>query len=375
MRKSLRLVLATATGAALFATGAAITVASPASAGIVSARAIDIPGDVEIKDKFLPPTGTDTMGFSFVLEDPYIDDGADKGKPAKKLWAQFTKDNSVSTPTWAAASITQPAAVSASSVTADSKVTVNGTIPVASNDTPGEKWQLRIGFTDPSATTAPTSWEKTTPAFAVGKATRVTGASIDPNPVYLKSGKEVDVTVQATVDLQGATVTDVRLEDEDESEHYALTTNVETDDSYHDSTSMDYSTATGNWRLKFTIKRGSKTYSFVKGFEVRKSGSSSKATSRITLYASPAKVKLGKSTKLYGKVYRGSKGWGSKVLKLYFKKKGTSKWKFVGYVEAGSTGKYSKTLRPKYDGYWRTRAVGTSKTYGSLSNYKFVDVR
>lgn len=374
MRKSLRLVLATASGVAIFATGAAITVASPANAGISSVRAIDIPGAVDINDTFLPPTGNDTMGFSFVLEDPYIDDGVDKGKPARKLWAQFTRDNS-GTPTWLTASITQPAAVAAGSVTADSKVTVNGTIPVSSGNTPGDKWQLRIGFTAPGVNDAPTSWEKTTPAFTVAKATRVTGVSIDPDPVYLKSGKEIDVTVEAKVEKYGGeTIKDVRLEDDDESEHYPLTTSLEDDGSYHDSTSMDYSTVTGDWRLKFTITRGSKTYTFGKGFEVRKS-SSAKATSRITLYASPAKVKKGKNTKLYGKVYRGSKGWSSKILRLYFKKKGAKKWSFVGYVQATSTGKYTKTVKPKYDGYWRTRAMATSKTYGSLSNYKFVDVK
>ncbi|MEW9532797.1 hypothetical protein [Microbispora sp. NPDC049125] len=362
MRKSLRLAFAAATGAAVFASGGAITVASPASASITTAaRAFGI-GSATFTDTFIPPSGSTTIPFKVGVTDSYV------GDKAPKITAVFYKDGEATTGTGTAANVTQ-----LTDTTATTKPTeVSGSVPVSSSDKPG-KWNLKVTV-DPDG-----SAEAKSEIFGitVAQATRVTSANVDPDPVYLKSGKEIDVYAAFHLERGGAAgeekITDVRLESKDGDDYYSLTTGLEADDSYHDSTAFDYSTDTGTWQLKVSVERGSKKYSFVKTFEVRKT--SSKAKSKITLYASPSKVKKGKTTKLYGKVYRGSKAWSKKILKLYFKKKGTSKWKFVGYVGATSTGKYAKVVKPKYDGYWRTTAAATSLTYGSLSNIKFVDVK
>ncbi|MEZ0073936.1 hypothetical protein [Planotetraspora sp. GP83] len=368
MRKSLRLVITAATGAAVFATGAAITVASPANADSpISSLGVDSTLN------FIPPSGSDSIPFAFKVTDPYVG-----GTKAPDIKAEFWKEGESTSSAGHAATVTKlndlPNTSPAPTPPAN-PVEVKGTIPVSSSDKPttaSGKWTLKVTV-DPDGSAPAVS---DTATFEVKPATRVTGASVDPDPVYLKSGKEVDVYVEFTLEKYGdEKVTDVRLESEDTNEKYALGTGLESDNkSYHDSTAFDYSTATGDWQLKVSVERSGKKYSFVKGFEVKKSGST-KAKSKITLLASPAKVKKGKTTKLSGTVYRGSKGWSKKIVKLYFKKKGTTKWKFVGYIGTTSTGKYTKVVKPKYDGYWRTQATGTSGTYGSLSNIKFVDVK
>ncbi|WP_157099637.1 hypothetical protein [Microbispora sp. ATCC PTA-5024] len=318
-------------------------------------------GNPTFTDSFIPPTGSTTIPFkASISADAYV------GDKAPKITAVFYKDGEATTGTGTAANVTQ-----LTDTTGTKPTEFSGSVPVSASDKPG-KWNLKITVDPDGAAAEPET--KNPVEFSVAAATRVTGANVDPDPVYLKSGKEVDVYAAFKLEKYGdEKVTDVRLESEDSDDYYALTTGLEADDSYHDSTSFDYSTSAGDWQLKITVERGTKKYSFVRGFEVKKS--SSKVKSKITLYASPAKVKKGKATKLYGKVYRGTKAWSKKILKLYFKKKGTKTWKFVGYVGATSTGKYSKSVKPKYDGYWRTTAAGTSATYGSLSNIKFVDVK
>ncbi|GAA0367516.1 hypothetical protein GCM10009530_16790 [Microbispora corallina] len=317
-------------------------------------------------DKFIPPTGSDKITFKVHVSGAY----ADKDHPAK-VTVRYLKVDETDSSAHTAEIPTQLGTVS--SVPSDNKADVSGYIPVASSDKPGD-WKYQIGITQGDAASGATPTYSNWTTLAVAAATRVTGANVDPDPVYLKSGKDVDVYAAFKLEKYGdEKVTDVRLESEDSDDYYALTTGLEADDSYHDSTSFDYSTTAGDWQLKITVQRGTKKYSFVRGFQVKKS--SSMAKSKITLYASPAKVKKGKTTKLYGKVYRGTKAWSKKTLRLYFMKKGTKTWKFVSTVHATSTGKYSKSVKPKYDGYWRTTASATSNTYRSLSNKKFVDVK
>ncbi|WP_067174298.1 hypothetical protein [Microtetraspora niveoalba] len=323
---------------------------------------------------FIPPTGSDTIPFVIKVNNPY---GGTSKAPTIK--AEFWKEGEQTSSAGHAATVTQLTDLANSTPAPTppaSPVEVKGTIPVSSSDKPTTstgKWTLKVTVTPDGATQAADTKDVT---FEVKAATRINGASVSPNPVKLQSGKEVDVFVAFELEKSGdEKVTDVRLESKSYDDYYSLGTGLESDGkSFHDSAAFDYSTSTGSWQLKITVTRGSKTYSFVKGFEVSKTGSS-KAKSKVKLSASPTKVKKGKATKLYGKVYRGSSAWKKKIMKLYFKKKGSSKWSFVGYVGATSTGKFSKTVKPKYTGYWRLAATGTSATYGSYSNYKLVTVK
>ncbi|WP_433500082.1 hypothetical protein ACQP1K_07155 [Sphaerimonospora sp. CA-214678] len=377
MRKSLRLALAAATGVAVFATGAAVTVASPASAASAALLADNTISAPKLGgDLFIPPYGSDKITFTFDVTEPYENSGAKKGEPKYKVWARFTTDSGASEVTWHGADVTQLAKDDKTPRTA----TMSGSIPVSSSDRPGDKWQLqllRLAADKSEPSLSDDAWKSAdTPlAFSVKPATRVTGMRVNPDPVYLKSGKEIDIFVEFQIEKYGdEKITDVRLESRSSDDYYSLGTGLETDGkSYHDSSAFDYSTPTGSWDFKVSVERGSKKYAFTKSFSVFTSGSS-KVKSKIKFYASPAKVKKGKSTKLYGKVYRGSKAWSKKFVKLYFKKKGTKKWKFVTYLRATTTGKFTKTVKPKYNGYWIVTATGTRYTYGTKSNTKYVSI-
>ncbi|TKK90144.1 hypothetical protein FDA94_06920 [Herbidospora galbida] len=362
MRKSLRLMLAAATGAALFATGA--VVAAPAYA------AVGVDSGTGLTDLFIPPSGSDKIPFKVKVTDAYA---AGLDKPVR-VHVEFRKPDEPDSATpheGTAAEIPTVTATPAPTATVD----VAASIPVAASDKPGT-WKYRVGYAPNGSTTK--EWNNWV-TFTVATATRVTSATVDPDPVKLKKGEEVDVFANFKLEKYGdEKVTAVRFEHASSGDYYSLNSGLEADDSYHGSASFDDQSPTGSWQLKVNVTRGSKSYSFVKGFSVSGSTKAAKAKSKITIAVSPAKVKKGKTVKIYGKVYRGTSKWGAwskKILKLYFKKKGTSTWKFVGYVGANSTGKYSKTVKPKYDGYWRLSATSTSATNSSLSPYKLVDVR
>ncbi|WP_066373241.1 hypothetical protein [Herbidospora mongoliensis] len=341
-----------------------------------------------VNDTFIPPVTQDTMSFSFDLASAYHQTKAPDNSyyPAYKIWARVTPDYNPGTGVtvnWRAATVTQLAKVT-TLPTGPSKI--SGSFTVQNNDKPGDRWRLQVstepfpvaGTPSPTATTPPTEWTDVK-TFTVTAATRVTNVGIDPNPVVLKGA--TDVGFSATIEkFGGETLKQVRALHPSSGEYYSLGTSLEGDDkSYYNFVTMGTDAPAGDWQIKFTITRGSKTYAFTKGFKVSKTASApTKAKSKITMSISPTKVKKGKSIKVYGKVYRGVKSWGvwkKKVLKLYFKKKGTKSWKFVGYVGANNSGKYSKTIKPKYDGYYRMAATATSLTKSSYSPYKLVDVR
>ncbi|MEO3855237.1 hypothetical protein [Acrocarpospora sp. B8E8] len=369
MRKGLRHLIAGVSGAALIASGVAIT-ATPASAD--AGFHTDA---VQFVDAFLPPSGSSNIDFSVKVTGAYTA----TGQPDKKIWVHFTKDDGANPIVWTNGTVTQPAAVTSTTIPTGNEVVVKGAIPVSVSDTASDKWKLELALTNTDVTTAPTSgWTKPT-EFVVAAATKVTNFDIDPDNVTLKSGSAVDVGIRAVVETPGGEVfKDARVESDETSDYYSLHTGFEADGkTYYDYVSMDSSTATGRWQAKLTFTRGTKTYEFVKSFNVSK-GTTSKAKSKITFKVSPTKVKKGKSVKMYGIVYRGYTKWGpwkKKILKLYFKKKGTKTWKFAGYIGANNSGKFTKTVKPKYDGYWRVGAFATSLTLGKWSSYKYVDVR
>ncbi|NAS24182.1 hypothetical protein GT755_21115 [Herbidospora sp. NEAU-GS84] len=383
MRKGLRLLIAGASGVALFASGVAIA-ASPASAVTVTVT------NGVVNDTFIPPVSQDTMSFSFDLAGAYHEKFGDSWSPKYKIWARVTPDYNPGagvTVNWRTANVTQLAKVT-TQPGATSRVT--GSFTVQNNDKPGDRWRLQISAEpiaaptqaspspSPTATAAPDTWQEVK-TFTVTPATRVSNVGIDPNPVVLKGA--TDVGFSATIEkFGGETLKQVRALHPSSGEYYSLGTSLEGDDkSYYNFVTMGTDAPAGDWQIKFTITRGTKTYAFTKGFKVSKtSAPASKAKSKITMSISPTKVKKGKYIKVYGKVYRGVKSWGpwkKKILKLYFKKKGTKSWKFVSYVGANNSGKYSKTVKPKYDGWYRMAATSTSATKSSYSPYKLVDVR
>ncbi|MEV4161653.1 hypothetical protein [Nonomuraea dietziae] len=364
MKKRMRLLLATATGVAVLVGGASLSSASASVSQAAYVAADDITNVSMSGSAYVPADKEIEVGFTFAVANPLgTGDGpttdADKvavtsaditppGKSAKAVSLNYT----------APANLTDATQKRPASASGSGKFTIT-------KDDPSGDWTLKIVTS------------RGTNSFTVKVAGKqgITGASVNPNPVNLVKGQEVKVTVQAAV--KDATLVSAKMTSDTTSEYYDLgSLELGTDGYYTGTVYFTDDSAPGDWTLEISANRGGETLKGVGAFTVNapSGGASKKAKSKVTLGA-PAKSKVSKAFKLYGKVYRGSKAYAGKIVEVYFKKKGTTKYKFMGFAKASSTGKYTKAVKQRYDGYWRVKVPATSKTYGSWSSQKFVDVK
>lgn len=404
MKKRMRLLIATATGAALL-TGGLATASTAASAKAIAACelvAADIT-KITLGDAFVPQKDDNKVDFTAVAKDPFgpITDGkypvkdVTEGTPANltdRKWVVEPKITSAkaeifrtgeATPTQTvdlAASLPKnfPVPQTATGIPVETTALAVAGVP-ASVDLKGQfliketdkdkvgKWQIKITL---SRSSAPSCQE-----FDVAGKAGLTSASVTPNPVVLVKGKDIKVSVK--VSAKDASSVSAVLQSDDTSESYDLGDLAKgIDGVYRGETYFSDDTSAGDWTLVARAVRGGQAIEGSADFTVTAAagGPSKKAKSRVTISA-PAKVKLGKTFKIYGKVYRGTKAYAGKIVEVYFKKKGSTKYTFMGFAKATSTGKYTKSFKAKRDGYWRVKVPGTSKTRSSLSPQEFVDVR
>ncbi|MEU4325868.1 hypothetical protein [Nonomuraea dietziae] len=363
MKKRMRLLLATATGVAVLVGGASLSSASASVSQAAYVAADDITNVSLSGSAYVPADKEIEVGFTFAVANPLgpgtgpapdtekvsiaSADITPPGKSAKAVTVSYTAPANVGD--------AQPRPTSASG---------SGKFTITKDDPSGD-WTLKIVTS------------RGTNSFTVKVAGKqgITGASVNPNPVNLVKGQEVKVTVQAAV--KDASLVSAKMTSDTTSEYYDLgSLELGTDGYYTGTVYFTDDSAPGEWTLEISANRGGETLKGVGTFTVNapSGGASKKAKSKVTLGA-PAKSKVSKAFKLYGKVYRGSKAYAGKIVEVYFKKKGTTKYKFMGFAKASSTGKYSKAVKQRYDGYWRVKVPATSKTYGSWSSQKFVDVK
>ncbi|MEW9547533.1 hypothetical protein [Nonomuraea sp. NPDC050783] len=236
-------------------------------------------------------------------------------------------------------------------------------------DDPAGEWKLSVVVARAGGT-------GTTP-FVVRVAGKqgISAAKVTPDPVKLVTGKDVKVSVEATV--RDAASVSAKLVSGDGGELYDLGDLAgEAGGTYRGSTYLADDTTPGDWTLEVYAHRGGQTLKGVAGFTVAApaNGTTRKARSRVTISA-PDKVRAGKPVKVYGKVYRGTKPYKGKTIEVYFKAKGTRTYKLLGFARTTSTGKYAKTYKARKDGYYRVKVPGTRTTRASLSPQEFVDVR
>ncbi|RVX47844.1 hypothetical protein EDD27_10796 [Nonomuraea polychroma] len=245
---------------------------------------------------------------------------------------------------------------------------ITGKWPISKDDPAGD-WKLSVVVARDTGT-------NTTP-FVVKVAGKqgITGAKVSPDPVQLVKGKDVQVSVEASV--KDATTVSAKLVSDAGGEFYDLGDLAkEPDGRYRGSTYFADNSTPGDWTLEVYAHKGGETLKGVAGFTVvaPEGGASKKTKTRVTI-AAPNKVTKGKTFKVYGKVYRGTKAYKGKTVEVYFKAKGAKTYKLLGFAKASSTGKYAKTYQAKKDGYFRVRVPGTTTTRSSLSPQEFVDVR
>ncbi|HEX4812874.1 MAG TPA: hypothetical protein VFV66_09000 [Nonomuraea sp.] len=348
MKRRVRLLLATATGAAVLLGGAG-PVAAPAYASEhARATADDFTGDASAVAS-IPFDGEVQGALTLNLSNPATVTGVTgtiepPGKAARAVTFDFRAGDTAAT----------------------QKIT--GTWQVTEDDAPGD-WKLAVVVTRDTGA-------KTTPyVIKVSANQDITGANVTPNPVKLVTGKDVQVSVETTV--KGASSVSAKLVSAGGGEFYDLGELAkESDGAYRGTTYFADDTTPGDWTLEIYARKGGQTLKGVTGFTVDAptGGASKKAKSRVTI-AAPNKVRKGKTVKVYGKVYRGSKAYKGKVVEVYFKAKGTRTYKLLGFAKASSTGKYAKTYKARKDGYYRVRVPGTKATRSSMSPQEFVDVK
>ncbi|ACZ84645.1 hypothetical protein [Streptosporangium roseum] len=369
----MRLLLAAATGAAVFATGTATAFATQTSATAVACalNTADVTA-ITFGDAYVPLKDDATVDFEATLKDAWK---LVEGKVDRNITAVTAEFQRVGETAWNSATIEAlpavpaPPAAGTTPTLPTADVKLKGSFKVTKDNKDGN-WQVRLHVSRSGASSD--SCKEVT----VSPQVKYVSASVT-DPVVVSAGEETEVVVKANV--VGASSVTARLFSNDSNDSVDLElSKSNTANQWYRETWFDDDYATGSWTLELVAARGKESVKIEKAdtFWVQTGTSKSKkAKSKVSFDVSANKVKKGKKVRLYGKVYRGSSAYSGKMIELYSKKKGSASWKFAYFVKANGSGKFSKTVKPKTDAYWRAQVPGTSKTYGSKSGYEFVDVR
>ncbi|MEV5573522.1 carboxypeptidase-like regulatory domain-containing protein [Spirillospora sp. NPDC052269] len=94
--------------------------------------------------------------------------------------------------------------------------------------------------------------------------------------------------------------------------------------------------------------------------------------------ASPEPVRKGRTLTVKGKITKFTGSWKpatGAALTIYFKPKGSSKWKAMGTTKADRNGRFTKGFKASADGTWAAAYAGSSTYLGIWSAGDYVDVR
>ncbi|WP_157249898.1 hypothetical protein [Nonomuraea typhae] len=361
MMRKVRLLLATATGAAVLLGGAGLTASAATASTSQSAAAGDISG-VSASNTYVPGSGSVTAAIGFVLQNPL---GTNKDQPVQAdVSAEITPPGKSSRSV--GISYTPPQKNSDGTLPGTASGTGSFTI---SSDDPSGAWTLVFKVNRGGSTGTDTVTVNVT-----GKTAGIS-ASVSPDPVNLRKGREVQVDVRASVKDAGSV--SAKLVSDETNEYYDLGTLSQDSyaGSYSGSTYFSDDTDPGQWTLVVTATRGNESFKAEVGFSVvaPEDGVSKKAKTRVTLTV--PKKKLAKTFKISGKAYKSGKGYSKKTLQIYYKAKGTKSYKLIDVVKTTSTGSYAKKITVKKDGYVKVKVPGTSKTRTAWSPQKFADLK
>ncbi|GHH68218.1 hypothetical protein GCM10017673_16580 [Streptosporangium violaceochromogenes] len=383
MRNGTRLLVATATGAAVFAGGTSSAFATrPAllkSAAACEAVTADI-SEVKVGDAFVPLKEDNKIGFEATLRKPFKDKDANgawpvegNGKQVQRAATRVTAEVTRADGTVIAATDLilpkQPETTDAEHKVADVPQTavLKGDFTVTAKDRDGT-WQIRLRVTKAGADGG------TCKEVGVDPQVKYVGASVT-DPVVVTAGKDTKVVVRARV--VGASSVSARLSSDDANDSVELRLSKGRGaTTWYRNTLFDDGFSTGGWTLELTATRGKESVKVGKAdaFTVR-AAKARKAGSKVSFDVSANTVRKGKAIRLFGTAYRGGSAYAGKAVALYRKRKGSSGWTFVAFATANGQGRFGKVVRPKSDAYWRAVLPGTSRTYGAVSGAEFVDVR
>ncbi|MEV7005949.1 hypothetical protein [Streptosporangium sp. NPDC051022] len=366
----MRLLLAAATGAVVFASGTATALATQSALSKTAAAACALTttdvSDIKFEEAYVPLKDDITVGFEATIKAPYKLANGALVKDVTGIKADFQRPGETGWNEAIVAQIDNPPATT----TPPAEVKVKGNFKITKDNKDG-KWQLRLAVTRDGAAAKDSCQE-----VAVDPQVKYVSSAVT-DPVVVTPGQDTRVAVKATV--LGASSVSARLFSNDGNDSVDLTLEKgNSANTWYQDTWFDSDFTTGNWTLELTAGRGKESVKYERAdtFYVQAGKSSTKKSkTKVAFDVSANKVKKGKSIRLFGTAYRGSSAYSGKMVELYYKKKGTSSWKFLSFTKANAKGKFSKTVKPKFDAYWRARLPATSKTYAATSGAEFVDVR
>jgi len=97
----------------------------------------------------------------------------------------------------------------------------------------------------------------------------------------------------------------------------------------------------------------------------------------LSFWADPKNIKYGKKLTVHGKLLHYNGKWvafGGRVA-VYFRAKGTKKYKFKGWAYVNSKGQFSKKFKDTKDGYWRGTYLGNGENFRITSPSRYVNVK
>lgn len=379
----MRALLATATGAAVFAGGTTSAFADRTallrSAPACEAVTTDI-SELKVGDAFVPLKEDNKVGFEATLRKPFKDKDANgawpvdgNGRQVQRAVTRVTAEVTRADGTVVAATDLplprQPETTDNEHKVADVPQTavLKGDFTITAKDR-GGRWQIRLKVAKVGADGG------TCKEVGVDPQVKFLGASVT-DPVVVTANKNTKVVIRAKV--AGASSVSARLSSDDAGDSVELRLDKGNGPtSWYAATWFDNGFSTGDWTLELTAVRGGDSARFGKAdtFTVR-AGRARKARAKIAFDVSANKVRKGRTVRLFGTAYRGGSAYSGKIVELYCRRKGASGWKFVSFAKANHQGRFGKVVRPKFDAYWRAVLPGTSRTHGAVSGAEFVDVR
>ncbi|GAA0986455.1 hypothetical protein GCM10009555_063950 [Acrocarpospora macrocephala] len=195
----------------------------------------------------------------------------------------------------------------------------------------------------------------------------ISSVRISPTTVEVSQSKRATVTVKVkVVDADSVTATASSRDGADEVT-FGLFTEY-TEDYWTGIARIGGDMPTGAWTLQITATDGDTTTTTTRTFWVKRK-------TATTLVATKTSVPKGAKVKLYGHVYRitSDADLRHKLVRIYYRKSGTTAWHSFTSVRTDGTGYFEKTIRPKFDAKWMAVSVATNTYAKSESPAKFID--
>ncbi|WP_084961019.1 hypothetical protein [Thermoactinospora rubra] len=215
-------------------------------------------------------------------------------------------------------------------------------------------------------------------ASATTTAPSVEITDIAPNPVVVPKGgsASVKIVVEASQDVDKV---EVHVKPKDSDVQTLVARQIQQTDKWVFSVPFSSNDPVGRWQATVvgTDKETGKTDTDKATFVVE--AAKGKLDTRFKYFsAGPSSVKKGKKIYFSGRLQVNDDGWenlGDADVDIYYRKSGTSGWKWVASAETNDYGRFWAKTRAWKSGTFKAVFDGDDELNGSTSGYDYVRVR